>query len=458
MRYPHLAARLYNSPLLVDPAKAAVIEQVFRAHLLGEAKPAANPADYARVDAAALGTVRYQNRTDKPYPLTEGGVAVISVVGTLVQRADSLDAMSGLIGYNRLERQLATAIEDPSARAILLEVDSPGGEANGCFDLAAKIIAARKAKPIWAHANEQAFSAAYAIACAAERLVAPPTGLVGSIGVIALHVDQSKRDMTQGYSYTAVYAGERKNDFTSHEPLSDAAHAILQAEVDRLYGIFVSHVARARGIDERAVRATEAGLLNPEVALKGGFIDQILGFAETVGALEEKALLNRGFSIAAQAASPTPEKENDMFKENKPAATTEPPAAPQNPTAAAAPTPAAAAAPAAPAAAAPAAPSPDAAQAERARITAILGCEEAKGRASLAQHLALETSMGVEDAKKMLAKAAVEGAGKGGQFGNAMAQIGNPKVGADTGDELGAGKPSINTSAIYASRRPEAVK
>ncbi len=453
MKYPHLAARLYNSPLLVDPAKAAVIEQVFRAHLLGEAKPAANPADFARPEAA--GTIRFQNRTDRPYPITEGGVAVISVIGTLVQRADSLDAMSGLIGYNRLERQLSTAIEDPSSKAILLEVDSPGGEANGCFDLAAKIIAARAAKPIWAHANEQAFSAAYALACSAERMITPPTGLVGSIGVIALHVDQSKRDFSQGYSYTAVYAGARKNDFSAHQPLSQEAQSVLQAEVDRMYGIFVAHVARALGIGEQTVRATEAGLLNPDLARTGGFIHEIAGFAETVAALEEK-IRTRSFSPTAALAASQP-KEAVMTEKTQSAANNAAPAASAaqpttSPTTAAAPP----ASPAAPAAPAPAAEGAAAAEtAARERIKGILACDEAKTRPQLAQHLALETSMSVADAKKTLAKAAAETGGNG-QFGAAMTSLGNPKVGADT-ETLGDGKPQIESlEDTFARRRQQA--
>lgn len=438
MKYPLLASKLYNAPLLLHPAKAEVIEAIFRAHATGAPKPEADPSDFARPEA--VGPVRFQNRTDRPYPITEGGVAVISVLGTLVQRASSLDAMSGLIGYNRLERQLSTALEDPSSRAILLEVDSPGGEVNGCFDLAAKIFEARKVKPVWAHANEQAFSAAYALACGAERLVVPPTGLVGSIGVIAMHVDQSKRDSTQGYSFTPVYAGDRKNDFSSHEPLNDTARAALQAEVDRIYGIFTAHVARCLGISEEKVRATQAGLLNPEQAKAGGFVHEIAGFAETVLALEEHAR-KRSFSPAALAASQSTTGKEQHMEDKKPAAgaqsaTTEP------------------AKPAAPAAAAPAEPVKSAAD-ERARVSAILNCEEAKQRPKLAQHLALETGASIEDAKKTLAAAAVETQASGGQFSRAMADLGNPQVGADAEKAGGEGKPSINTQAIYAARRPQ---
>jgi len=453
MKYPHLAARLYNAPLLVHPDKATVIEQVFRAHLLGEATPAANPEDFLRPEAA-MGALKFRPRGDKPYAVTEGGVAILPVVGTLVQRADSLDAMSGLIGYNRLERQLAAAIDDAEVRGIVLEIDSPGGEANGCFDLARRLVEARAAKPLWAVANEQAFSAAYALACAAERLVVPPTGLVGSIGVIAMHVDQSKRDSQQGYSYTAVYAGARKNDFSSHAPLSPKAAVALQTEVDRLYDIFVTHVAAARGLDAKRVRATEAGLLDPETALAGGFVDAIASFGDTVAELE--ARLNRipggtAFLSSRQAqahqgvpgagvSAPSHAKETAMSEQtDKPAATTDPAAPPQP---AASPVDVEAIQTAARAAGR---------TEERARIGAILGADEAKGRGALASHLAFETDMGADEARKLLAKSPVEAGGNGG-FAAAMAALGNPNVGADVCTE-DAGKPRIDQAAIYEARR-----
>jgi len=132
---------------------------------------------------------------------------------------------------------------------------------------------------VWAIANDAAFSAAYAIAASAERLIVTETGGVGSIGVIALHLDQSVKDANDGYRFTAITAGRHKNDFSPHEPLADSARSELQAEVDRLYGLFVSHVSAMRGQPEDTVRATEAGLYFGPNALHAGL-------ADTVGTLE----------------------------------------------------------------------------------------------------------------------------------------------------------------------------
>jgi ClpP class serine protease len=98
---------------------------------------------------------------------------------------------------------------------------------------------------------------------------------VGSIGVIALHVDQTQRDALDGYRYTAIYAGDRKNDLSPHLPLSNEASTALQTEVDRLYEMFVTTVATNRGLDAQAVRDTQAGLFYAGDAIEAGFADAI---------------------------------------------------------------------------------------------------------------------------------------------------------------------------------------
>ena len=118
--------------------------------------------------------------------------------GTLVKRTAGLDAASGLTSYAEIGAMLESALADPQVAGILLDIDSPGGEASGSFELARRVREAAAVKPIWALANDSAFSAAYAIASAADRVIISETGGVGSIGVIALHIDQSVKDANDG--------------------------------------------------------------------------------------------------------------------------------------------------------------------------------------------------------------------------------------------------------------------
>ena len=266
---PHLAARLFGVPLAIHRPKLDVILSVFGARI--GLTDMLVPADYAP--------------TTRPLSPATGKVAVIPIHGTLVRRMSGLEAASGLASYTGIAAQLDAALASPDVAAILLDVDSPGGESGGVFDLADRIRTAALVKPVWAVANDMAFSAAYALASAASRVFVARTGGVGSIGVIAMHVDQSVKDAKDGLHYTAVFAGERKNDLNPHEPISDAAHAVLKAEVDRIYGLFVETVARHRGLDTDAVRATEAGLFFGDTAVASGLADAVGGFDDALAQL-----------------------------------------------------------------------------------------------------------------------------------------------------------------------------
>ena len=268
---PHLAARLFGVPLAIHRPKLDVILSV-----LG-----------ARIGLADLAApVGYTPAARAPAPVS-GKVAVIPIYGTLVRRTSGLEAESGLASYTGIAAQLDAALASPEVAAILLDIDSPGGESGGVFDLADRIRAASQVKPVWAVANDMAFSAAYALASAATRVFVARTGGVGSIGVIAMHVDQSVKDAKDGVRYTAVFAGERKNDLNPHEPISDEAQAVLKAEVDRVYDLFVETVARHRGLDADAVRATEAGLFFGSNAVAAGLADAVGGFDDALTQLTQ---------------------------------------------------------------------------------------------------------------------------------------------------------------------------
>lgn len=261
---PYLAGRVFDTPLLISRPKLDTIMGVLMPRLRGEPLPAMQPVEQSDCD------------------VTPDGIAIIPVYGTLVRRTVGLEAQSGLTSYIEIADQLDNAVADSSVKAILLDIDSPGGEAGGVFDLADQIYAARKIKPIWAVADEDAFSAAYAIAAAASKIYIPRTGGVGSIGVIAVHLDQSQAEADAGLQYTAVYAGDRKNDMSPHEPLSDPARAALQTEVDRVYQLFVTTVAKMRGLDADAVTATEAGLFFGQDAVTAGLADQLGTFGDAL--------------------------------------------------------------------------------------------------------------------------------------------------------------------------------
>ncbi len=308
---PHIAARIFGTPLVIEHSRAEEVARALGPRLLGLGSAGEPPRPVVAVPGAVA--------TRKPFEITDQGVAVIAVTGTLVHRAAAAmqPASGALTAYTDIEAQVLDAATDPQVRAILLDIDTPGGEANGVFDLANTIREAAEVKPLWAVADEWALSGGYAIACAASRVVLPQKGAVGSVGVLALHLDVSDQDKAEGLRFTTVFAGARKNDFNPHEPLSEEALGVLQAAVDRTYELFVAGVARHRGLTKAGVRQTQAAIYEGEQALAVGFADAVMPFREALAELTEtingRAMgLTRPSSAASAAHNPPRTKETIM--------------------------------------------------------------------------------------------------------------------------------------------------
>jgi signal peptide peptidase SppA len=293
---PHLAARIFDTPLLIAPQKLEVILAVL-APRLGLEVPA--PAAAATSERPAR----------KPYEVTPDGIAVIPIEGTLVHKAYGLDALSGLRSYVNIQEEIEDAATDPAIKGILLDIDSPGGEVAGVFDAADTIYAARSAKPVFAVADTDAFSGAYLLASGAERVYAGRTSGLGSIGVIVTHLDVSASDEKLGYKYTIVHAGARKADFNPHTPLSDEARRVLEAEVDRTYGLLVGAVARNRGVDESAIRDTEARLYFGGDAVSAQLADRLGTRQDALAGLRE-AISARTVSFQLQGRTSMNEEQH----------------------------------------------------------------------------------------------------------------------------------------------------
>ncbi|ADP71276.1 peptidase S49 [Rhodomicrobium vannielii ATCC 17100] len=270
---PFLVSKLFGTPHLIRQSKLDQILTGLAPVISGAAPKRTRLADD---DIEALGLITQSG------PRLEGNIAVLPIMGTLVRRLSWIEAESGLTSYKTITDDITQLMLDPYIRGVILEIDSYGGEAGGVFDLADFIrkIQRQTGKPIYAHANENAASAAYAIACAAEKVWVARTGEVGSIGVICAHLDQSQADEKAGLRWTFISAGERKTWGNPHEPLGDEARARVQADVDWLYDEFVKTVARYRGMRPADIRATKADVFRGEDAVG-------VGLADASGTLDE---------------------------------------------------------------------------------------------------------------------------------------------------------------------------
>ncbi|WP_264686492.1 S49 family peptidase [Wolbachia endosymbiont (group B) of Rhopobota naevana] len=218
----------------------------------------------------------------KHFHINPKGIAIIRIYGVLTKKTEAFDHILDMTSYENIHEEIESALEDKSVETILLDIDSPGGEVNGVFDLADFIYESRVKKRIIAIANDDAYSAAYAIASSAEKVFVSRTSGVGSVGVIASHIDQSGFDKKQGIKYTTIFAGSRKNDLNPHEPMTSESLESLQKEIDRLYEMFVQLIARNRGLSIEKIRSTEAGLYFGEKAVEIGLADGVTTFFEFI--------------------------------------------------------------------------------------------------------------------------------------------------------------------------------
>jgi signal peptide peptidase SppA len=325
MRYSHIAARLFNTPLLLLPEYGQVVSTVLAERLNVEPLVAAETVEkYKRPNYS----VQIDKRT---------GVAVLPIVGGTVHRQDFFAAESGGQSYTSIQNKLNDLVEEDRVRGILLDLDTPGGEVGGLHELSSYMMELGKEKPIWAIANTTAASAGYWLAAAASRLYAAPGARVGSIGVYTAHVDVSKQMEKRGVVHTFVYAGAKKVAGNPFESLPDEVRAEMQQRVDSLWAEFADHVAARRGLSREAVQGFEAGVFDPQQAYDNGLVDGVATLGQAMS--DFAAHLNRptysGLSIGdamsadrlnhsdAELASARAEARAEGAKEARAAATAE---------------------------------------------------------------------------------------------------------------------------------------
>ncbi|AGF74834.1 phage protein [Bartonella australis AUST/NH1] len=280
---PFLMSRLFGVPHMLASTKLDVILNALAPRLFaGEKFPI---GAFSQNDAIAL-------RPPETY-VVQNNVAILPVHGTLVRRGAWLGASSGLTSYEGLSASFREAIQQSDVRAVLLDIDSGGGEAGGVFDLVEEFRALSQQynKPIWAHANELACSAAYAIACSAAQIWIARTAVVGSIGVVCAHLDQSRADEKSGYKWTFIFEGDHKLHGNPHEPLADTALKKMQADCTLLYDMFVDLVAQSRSMSSAAIRETKAETFIGTQAIELGLADVQGTLAQALEALMDSISL-----------------------------------------------------------------------------------------------------------------------------------------------------------------------
>ena len=221
-------------------------------------------------------------------------VAVIPVIGTLTQRVQAIGSAETRSTADVAAEVRAAALE-PSVDGIVLEVDSPGGEVFGVPEAWASIRESARMKPVVAHANSVAASAALYLASAAREVWVTPSGLVGSVGVYSLHVDASKalEQMGEAWDFIVASKSPYKIEGNPAGPLTGEARAHAQDRVDEYMGMFLRNLAKGRGVSEKHVEGNFGG-------------GRMLGAAEAVAVrmADYVGTFDQAIKRAAQLAAP----------------------------------------------------------------------------------------------------------------------------------------------------------
>lgn len=267
-------------PWAILPSKLTALAEVVERHVRGEKL---TPEE---IEARIHGASRPADRMVSTDSNVQK-VAILPLFGSIFPRANLMTEMSGATSAERFGAQFDALVNDPDVGAIILDVNSPGGQVNGVAEAANRIFEARGKKPVVAVANHLMASAAYWIGSAADEIVVTPSADIGSIGVFSVHQDVSKALENDGVKVSIIKEGRYKTEGNPYEPLADEARAAIQERVKESYDAFVEAVARHRGVAPDDVRNGygEGRVVGSQRAIRLGMADRIETLDQTVNRL-----------------------------------------------------------------------------------------------------------------------------------------------------------------------------
>lgn len=279
---------IVTSPWAIMPEKLVEIQEIYITHLRGE------KIDIASVEAK-LG--RPLNNEPKPYEVQDG-VAVLAIDGVISKRMNIFQKISGGVSSELVRRDFAQAMADPEIHSVVLYIDSPGGAVDGTQELAREIREARgRGKNIVAFSDGLMASAAYWIGAQAHRAyISGDTVTVGSIGVVARHIDVSKMEEKIGVKTTEITAGRYKRAASEYEPLTETGRRTIQEMLDHIYGVFLADVAKARpqlSVEpvktgkEETIPWADGRLFLGNQAIEAGLVDGVATLADVISELSQ---------------------------------------------------------------------------------------------------------------------------------------------------------------------------
>lgn len=219
-------------------------------------------------------------------------VAIVPVIGTIAG-GKSQDSPLGLVeiaGAETVVRALRQAQDDPAVRAIVVRVDSGGGDGLASDLMYRAVLEAKKRKPVIASMGDVAASGGYYAAMGADQIFASPTTITGSIGVFLLKPVAKNLAETLGIHHQTIKRGELSNFLSPLDPWSPKERVAAQKWVNAFYDNFITEVAASRKLTKDQVDGMARGRVwSGEDARAKGLVDQMGGLLEAIDAARQRA-------------------------------------------------------------------------------------------------------------------------------------------------------------------------
>jgi len=299
---------ILNSPWAIVPDRLSEICEIYGTHLRGE------KIDLKAVESVIGKPLDNSKMQDPSYEVING-VAVISADGVVAKKMNMFTRISGGISTEILGNKIREAQTDPAVDSIVLQIDSPGGTVDGTQEIADLIFSIRDGKPIVAYTDGMIASAAYWMASAAQGIfISGDTNPIGSIGVVATHVDYSESYKQAGIKVSEITAGKFKRIYSEYQPLSREGRRTIQDEVDYLYSVFVSNIARNRNVSVETVLKDMADgrIFLGTQAIGAGLVDGRMTLNELITRMSAGDMPGVGIKSAQSVGVPAVEKREEV--------------------------------------------------------------------------------------------------------------------------------------------------
>ena len=324
---PHIPLHLTLSgrPLLLYPPVAQELHQMLQsAHSQRTARLSdrlfrrGEKSTEIKPVAAATPQARVMLGEGPARPAATPYIELISIRGPLLNRAEYWGDMLCIDGYDRIEAALMGAVQDPACAGIMLDIDSPGGMVNQCFELVDVMADIAKEKPLASWTGGLACSAAYALASAASEITASLTAITGSIGVIYGRPDYTGWNDKNGFKINFITSGNKKTWGNPDTEMSDDEFAEEQAEINTLAGMFFERVARTRPLTPEQIQDLQAGSFLTGAAMSAGLVDHQGSLNDALARFSSRILDPDSVTEPEPAPAPAATEPNPPIQQSTP--------------------------------------------------------------------------------------------------------------------------------------------